>query len=159
MAATAPHEDPRGHLELLRLLAQGLSTDHILELMPRTTRTAIAAAAQAGMQAILAIETQAAAPSRRRQRERKWTEQQLEIRREHPRNWEPWDEVEDAVLTESFTAGTSVEDIASDHGRTLGAIQRRLAKLGLIEESGGSNDDTSAAAAAQGVTGPAREGR
>jgi hypothetical protein len=43
-----------------------------------------------------------------------------------------WDKTEQEKLCRDFDAGTSIEDLASRLGRTHGAIQSRLMKLGRI---------------------------
>jgi len=45
----------------------------------------------------------------------------------------PWYAAEDEVLLREFDAGTSVEIIAKNHGRTPVAIAARLVRLGRIE--------------------------
>lgn len=44
-----------------------------------------------------------------------------------------WTEQEDALVCHAFDAGTPVAKIASQHGRTPGAITLRLVKLGRID--------------------------
>lgn len=44
----------------------------------------------------------------------------------------PWTPDEDKQLLERFDASTSINDLARQHNRTLGAIQARLQKLGKI---------------------------
>ncbi|OXC79329.1 hypothetical protein [Caballeronia sordidicola] len=55
--------------------------------------------------------------------------------RERPANaGRSWSEVEDARLLKSFDAGVSPKDLAQLHGRTKGAIDSRLVKLGRVEQ-------------------------
>ncbi len=44
----------------------------------------------------------------------------------------PWDAEEDKRLVDAFDAGTPVKELAERHGRTPGAINSRLAKLGKL---------------------------
>ncbi len=44
----------------------------------------------------------------------------------------PWDDDEQQRFCRDFDAGTSVKELAARHGRTEGAIQSRLVKLGKI---------------------------
>ncbi|MEA3099683.1 hypothetical protein [Caballeronia mineralivorans] len=54
-------------------------------------------------------------------------------RRERPENaGRSWSDVEDAKLLKSFDAGVSPKDLARQHGRTKGAIDSRLVKLGRV---------------------------
>ena len=43
----------------------------------------------------------------------------------------PWSDDEDNKLREEFAAKIRISDIAKEHGRTYGAIESRLEKLGL----------------------------
>lgn len=43
-----------------------------------------------------------------------------------------WSDEEDARLTAGFKAGTAADVLASDHKRTLRAIESRLVRLGLM---------------------------
>ncbi len=45
-----------------------------------------------------------------------------------------WSEAEDQQLANSFDAGSSVDQLAEDHGRTKGAIAARLVRIGKIKE-------------------------
>ena len=44
-----------------------------------------------------------------------------------------WTEQEDALLCDEFDGGVSVAEIARLHGRTAGAINSRLVKLGKVD--------------------------
>ena len=44
----------------------------------------------------------------------------------------PWDKAEDEQLCASFSQGVTVRQLSERHGRTQGAIQSRLMKLGLL---------------------------
>jgi len=46
-----------------------------------------------------------------------------------------WDKTEQDQLCQGFDAGTSIKELASRLGRTQGAIQSRLIKLGRIKLS------------------------
>ena len=52
-----------------------------------------------------------------------------EIRKQHPRAYEPWTPEEETQLTELHAAGVSVADIAISLGRQPGAIESRLNHL------------------------------
>jgi hypothetical protein len=54
------------------------------------------------------------------------------IQAEHPRAYQPWNEEEDARLTELFQKHVSVTDIAKTLQRQPGAIRSRLSKLNLV---------------------------
>jgi hypothetical protein len=56
-----------------------------------------------------------------------------EIRQEYPRAYEKWLPDEDEALKRKFSAGNSLVELANLFERQPGAIQSRLAKLGLIE--------------------------
>lgn len=54
-----------------------------------------------------------------------------EIRSKHPKAYTKWTQEEEAILTEGFLRGKSVEELASILGRKPSAIESRLRKLGL----------------------------
>lgn len=43
----------------------------------------------------------------------------------------PWTDIEDDKLADEFASKISISEIAAEHGRTRGAIESRLEKLGL----------------------------
>jgi hypothetical protein len=45
----------------------------------------------------------------------------------------PWDQMEDKLLCQSFDAGLTTSQLASQHQRTEGSIRSRLEKLGKIQ--------------------------
>ncbi len=45
----------------------------------------------------------------------------------------PWDQAEDDWLARDFISGGSLGELAGRHGRTTGAIESRLCRLGLLE--------------------------
>lgn len=47
----------------------------------------------------------------------------------------PWTDIEDDKLRDEFAAKISISDIAKEHGRTTGAIESRLDRLGLKKKS------------------------
>lgn len=53
------------------------------------------------------------------------------IRSRIPKAYSPWSDDEDARLRQGRERGLSVDDLAQAHDRTRGAIESRLAKLGL----------------------------
>jgi hypothetical protein len=54
--------------------------------------------------------------------------------RERPTNaGRSWPPEEDAALLRDFDAGMSAKDLAVKHGRTKGAIDSRLVRLGRVE--------------------------
>ncbi len=44
----------------------------------------------------------------------------------------PWDKAEDEQLCRSFDSGAPLKELSQQHGRTRGAIQSRLEKLGKM---------------------------
>jgi hypothetical protein len=56
-----------------------------------------------------------------------------EIRREHPRAYEPWTEDEDQRLRVRYKEGSNVPELARLFMRKESAIRSRLSKLGLDE--------------------------
>ena len=52
-------------------------------------------------------------------------------RREYPNAYDPWSEADDAMLTELWGEGLSLDEIAERFGRKRGAIISRIKKLGL----------------------------
>lgn len=55
-----------------------------------------------------------------------------ELRKEHPKAYTKWSSDEDEVLKVKFSEGMSVAELAQFFQRQPGAIQSRLAKLGLV---------------------------
>jgi hypothetical protein len=51
----------------------------------------------------------------------------------------PWKQEEDERLESGFRAGSTLEELARVHQRTPRAVELRLVKLGLIEESGSAH--------------------
>ena len=47
----------------------------------------------------------------------------------------PWTEKEEEMLIDEYHAKMRMSDIAKEHGRTYGAIERRLEHLGLKKKS------------------------
>ena len=56
------------------------------------------------------------------------------IREKFPNAGRAWTKEDDEKLTEMFNADTSIKTISKEFGRKSGAINARLAKLGLIED-------------------------
>ena len=56
-----------------------------------------------------------------------------------------WDEEEETVLTELFSKGIEVEEIAGQMGRTVQAVVARLEKLELIAPVSSSENEVSRA--------------
>ena len=52
-------------------------------------------------------------------------------RREYPNAYDPWSEADDAMLTEWWSEGLSLDEIADRFGRKRGAIISRMKKLDL----------------------------
>lgn len=52
-------------------------------------------------------------------------------RREYPNAYDPWSEADDAMLTQLWSKGLSLDEIAERFGRKRGAIISRIKKLGL----------------------------
>ena len=61
-------------------------------------------------------------------------ERMEEIRQAHPRAYEKWDAQEDDRLRQLFRSATPVKEIGDLLQRQPGAIQSRLAKLGLATQ-------------------------
>jgi len=49
-----------------------------------------------------------------------------------PKTGEPWTEEEDRKLLAAFDAGRALQELASAHERTMGAVRARLLKYGRI---------------------------
>ncbi|MDD9810271.1 MAG: hypothetical protein OXU71_00925 [Gammaproteobacteria bacterium] len=49
----------------------------------------------------------------------------------------PWTQMEDREIVEKFEQGKSVQEISRSHGRTHGAIESRLSKLGKMPPNTG----------------------
>jgi hypothetical protein len=49
-----------------------------------------------------------------------------------PKTGEPWSEDEDRKLLAAFDAGRALQELASQHERTMGAVRARLLKYGRI---------------------------
>jgi hypothetical protein len=49
-----------------------------------------------------------------------------------PKTGEPWTEEEDRKLLAGFDAGRALQELASAHERTMGAVRARLLKYGRI---------------------------
>ncbi|MBO9675254.1 MAG: hypothetical protein J7577_17535 [Sphingobacteriaceae bacterium] len=45
-----------------------------------------------------------------------------------------WNEEEDVLLTQRFSEGIKITQLAKLHSRTYGAIKARLIKLGLVQK-------------------------
>ena len=58
-----------------------------------------------------------------------------QLRRTHPSAQRRWNAAEEAKLTELFNDGVTISDLSKALGRTEGAINARLVKLGLIEDT------------------------
>ncbi|MEK7564018.1 MAG: PIF1 family DEAD/DEAH box helicase [Patescibacteria group bacterium] len=56
-----------------------------------------------------------------------------EIPEKYPNAYRPWNENQDAKLTELYTSGSSIPELVETFGRKRGAITSRLVKLGLRE--------------------------
>ena len=52
-----------------------------------------------------------------------------------PKAGGPWSPEEEQQLRDAFAAHKPIAEIAAAHGRTTGAINSRLVKLGLIEDN------------------------
>jgi|Deesub1362A_J573_1020465.scaffolds.fasta_scaffold25892_1 DNA-directed RNA polymerase specialized sigma24 family protein len=66
------------------------------------------------------------------------TYSQAKIRRRYPKAYMRWTREEEAILSEGFFQGKSVEELANILERKPGAIRSRLRKLGL-QDSGASS--------------------
>ncbi len=53
-----------------------------------------------------------------------------------PRNaGSPWTDVEEEKLLDEFDSGMTITAIANEHGRSKGAIESKLAKLGVVTDT------------------------
>jgi len=59
------------------------------------------------------------------------TYSQAEIRSRYPKAYMKWTQEEEAILSEGFLQGKSVEELANILGRKPSAVRSRLRKLGL----------------------------
>jgi hypothetical protein len=68
----------------------------------------------------------------------KWStfRRSTQFRTSDARGYVSWNNHEDYDLTEMFNCGTSMNGLASYHGRSLGAIKSRLTLLGLTDVFG-----------------------
>ncbi|VUT28176.1 MAG: hypothetical protein SYNGOMJ08_00739 [Candidatus Syntrophoarchaeum sp. GoM_oil] len=55
-----------------------------------------------------------------------------EIRKTHPRAYEPWTKKEDEELIREYRSGKSIEELIELFGMQRGGIESRLKKLGLF---------------------------
>jgi hypothetical protein len=60
-----------------------------------------------------------------------YEDRMAEIRRAHPKAYQPWTSEEDTRLSERFRSGASINDLAREFQRQPSAIRSRLAKLNL----------------------------
>ena len=63
---------------------------------------------------------------------RKFSEQQLKVREQHPRAYERWSDEEDAQVMSLHQGGASPAEIAKELQRQPNAIEMRMERLGLI---------------------------
>lgn len=61
-----------------------------------------------------------------------------------PRVCSPWSEAEEEVLAAEFNSQYTLEEIARNHGRAVGAIRSRLARLGFLEDENAAMPGASA---------------
>ena len=52
-----------------------------------------------------------------------------------PNAGKPWSQAEQDKLVDEFRSGMKISAMAKEHGRSQGAIEAKLAHLGLIEDS------------------------
>jgi DNA-directed RNA polymerase specialized sigma24 family protein len=58
-----------------------------------------------------------------------------EVRQQHPKAYEKWSSNEDEELRKKYNEGMGISELASFFQRQPGAIQSRLAKLGLTKDA------------------------
>jgi hypothetical protein len=75
-------------------------------------------------------------------RGQRWADKLETIRQQHPHAWMKWTDDEDEQLAEEFDNGTTVDDMASIHGRGKGGVVSRLVTLGLVERGTSEADWT-----------------
>ena len=57
-------------------------------------------------------------------------------KKNQPRNaGSPWTDIEEEKLLDEFDSGMTITAIAKEHGRSKGAIESKLAKLGIITDT------------------------
>jgi hypothetical protein len=106
--------------QVLRRLVEGVDPETGEEL-PKDTVLHRAEVIRALLTSVEAVEEVAQRASRRSQLP--------------PSVGQRWSEDEERRLTEAFQAGQTLEILASNHGRTVNAIEARLESLGLITAS------------------------
>jgi hypothetical protein len=112
---------------VLGAMADGHTCDEILAAYPAWTYRDVSQAAAE------ALEVAAVVPAGKSHNDRL-----EEIRQSHPHAYEKWDAEEDTRLTKLFQSGLPQKEIARILQRQFGAIQNRLAKLGLAGPAAGS---------------------
>ena len=121
-------------LQVLEMIAEGLDTRQIISRRPQLTPADIQASALLACQIFKEHVTsdnyieisQKIILSARNGKLINITK----IRKEHPRAYELWGENEDSQLLELHKCETRLDEIARIHKRNIGAVKRRLEKLG-----------------------------
>jgi DNA-binding NarL/FixJ family response regulator len=104
---------------VLKLIAEGRSYEQILTLQPDLTYRDIFDAAREALEATGEVLSD-------------YQERMAEIRRDHPRAYEPWTHEEDATLVRLAQVGRTVDEIAAQLQRQPSAIRGRMQKRNLI---------------------------
>ncbi len=84
--------------------------------------------------AVSALSQESSGPSQPRAKARRISTQESVSLVESPVAGKTWYPEEDANLLIAYDAGSTVDELASAHGRTRGAIAARLVRLGRIKE-------------------------
>ena len=103
---------------VLKLIAEGRSYEQILVLQPDLTYRDIFDAAREALEMTGVMFSD-------------YQERMAEIRRDHPRAYEPWTNEEDATLMRLAQAGRTVDEIAAQLQRQPSAIRGRMQKRNL----------------------------
>jgi DNA-binding NarL/FixJ family response regulator len=103
---------------VLKLIAKGRSYEQILVLQPDLTYRDIFDAAREALEVTEVLSD--------------YQERMAEIRRDHPRAYEPWTHEEDATLVRLAQVGRTVDEIAAQLQRQPSAIRGRMQKRNLI---------------------------
>lgn len=105
-------------VNVLKLIAEGRSYEQILTFQPDLTYRDIFDAAREALEATGEVLSD-------------YQERMAEVRRDHPRAYEPWTDEEDATLVRLSQAGRTVDEIAAQLQRQPSAVRSRMQKRNL----------------------------
>jgi DNA-binding NarL/FixJ family response regulator len=118
MAKREKELGPRS-VAVLKLIAEGHTYEQILSLHPDLTYLNIFDAAREALEVTGAVRSA-------------HEERIAEIRKAHPRAYEPWTDEEDATLAQLVRSGQSIEEIATKLQRQPSAVRGRMRKRSLV---------------------------